>query len=111
MTDSPDKIPKTLPPETRERLVELEERRERVCLRRTALPVAFGVVGVAAVVLFREEMFGANPGNATYAWMAFFWVGSLIGLSLNELTARRCMRKIQDEFMTIVSPEEEDEGE
>ena len=92
------------PPDVRERLILLEERLERVILRRLALPVAFGLFVILALFLLRNEILGEPLSRATVSWIQFFGVGAIFGITLNEITARRAIRNLKEEIETLRPP-------
>jgi hypothetical protein len=92
------------PLHVRERLILLEERLERVILRRSVLPVAFGLFVILALFLLRNEILGEPLSRATVSWILFFGVGAIFGITLNEITARRAIRNPKEEIEPLRPP-------
>lgn len=85
-------------PEVRDRIISLEDRVERVQLRRSALPIAFLLFAVLAFFLMGEEIQAASSHTTSFAWILLFGAASIIGLTLNEITARRSLRNLNCEL-------------
>lgn len=92
------------PPEVRERLILLEDRLERVTLRRSAVPAALGLFLILAVVFLGEEILGGPFSTATFSWILLFGVGTIAGIALNEITARRTISALEEELKTLRAP-------
>ena len=69
--------------------------------RRLAFPGSLALVLLLAWVLFRDEILGAAPGSARFAWMLFFAASYIVGLVMNEVSARRATPRLQRELDSL----------
>ena len=101
-------MPVRPPPEVRERLILLEDRLERVVLRRSAVPAALGLFLILGFFLLGDQILGEPRPTETGSWILLFGIGATFGMALNEITARRTIRDIQEESETLRAPYERD---
>jgi hypothetical protein len=92
------------PPEVRERLIHLEDRLERVILRRSAVPAAFGLFLILGFFLLGGEFLGEPLSAATLSWILLFGVGAIAGMTVNEITARRTIPDLKEAIETLRAP-------
>ena len=79
----------------------LEERLERTRLRRSGLPAGFLVFLALAFLFFRDEAWEVARGTAAFSWVMVFGVGAIFGLALNEVTARRSLRDLEEKLRRL----------
>jgi len=89
------------PPEVRERLILLEDRLEKVKLRRSAIPAALALFLILATVFLGDEIPGGSFSTATVSWISAFGVGAIASLAMNEITARRTISALKEELKTL----------
>ena len=92
------------PPEVRERLILLEDRLERVTLRRSAVPAALALFLIMAIIFLGDEILGGPLSTATFSWISAFGVGAIAGIAMNEITARRTISALKEELKTLRAP-------
>ena len=96
------------PPEVREQLILLEDRLERVVLRRSAVPAALGLFLILGFFLLGDEILGEPLSTATVSWILLFGIGVIFGMAVSEITARRTIPDIKEKIETLRAPYERD---
>ncbi|MGD2120212.1 MAG: hypothetical protein PVJ76_00640 [Gemmatimonadota bacterium] len=81
--------------EEHQQIASLESKLERIRLRRSGLPSGFVLFFVLAVLLFGDEIRGFSVGTAAFAWLIAFGTACVLGLAVNEASARRSIRSLE----------------
>jgi hypothetical protein len=92
------------PPEVREPIILLEDRLERVILRRSAVPAALILFVILVFFMLGDEILGEPLATTTFSWFLLFGAGAIAGVTVNEITARRTIPKLKDEIETLRAP-------
>ncbi len=92
------------PGDTREQLIVWEDRLERAQLSRTGLPAGMLLFTFLAFFLFWDDYEGESWLRAGLTWIVSFGVGVVVFLGVNELTARRTIRRAEEEIHSLRNP-------
>lgn len=85
----------------RDQIASLEDRLERVELRRTGLPAATLLGLVLSRLMLWTEIQGAIEGVPGRLWIASFATAAALLLAVNEVTARRTIRRVASELQAL----------
>ena len=90
--------------DTRRQLILWEDRLERAQLCRTGLPAGLLLFTFLAFVLFWNDYEGESWLWAGLTWIVSFGVGVVVCLAVNEFTARRTIRRAEEEIHSLRNP-------
>ena len=93
--------------DTRDRIIAWEDRLERAEIRRTGLPAGMLLFTILAVLLFWNRYAGESTLRAGLTWVFSYGAGVVLLLALNEVTARRMIRRAEDEIRLLRDPNSE----
>jgi hypothetical protein len=91
----------SLPTEIRDQIISLEDRLERVELRRSTLPAGVLLFAVMAGFMFSTEIRSSLGVRSCAVWVVSFAVGTIALLAFNEVTARRRIRNLKEELKAL----------
>jgi hypothetical protein len=97
--------PLRLSEEIRDQIISLEDRQERAELRRSAVPAALVLFLVVGYFFFGGRFFDGAMSAPTLAWTLTFGIGSLLGVVVNEITARRTLKRVAKEIELLRLPQ------
>ena len=90
--------------DARERLIVWEDHLERAQLRRSGLPAGAVLFTFLAFFLFWNDYEGESWLRAGFTWVVSFGVGIIVFLAVNELTARRTIRRAEKAIHSLRNP-------
>lgn len=92
--------------EIRNQIISVEDRLERVELRRSALPAGMLLFAVMAAFMLSTEIQNSLRIRSGALWVVSFAVGTIVLLAVNEVTARGKIRLWKEELKALQAQRE-----